>query len=163
MYLKEALLRCARLEDEVASVYDRLANSEGRTAQSVLEWAENARLERTRATLLRALAAISTALGDDGPFLVDAPVQLAGLDRVLEMVRRRMVATLDAAASAPCIDALEFAPLRELHAALLETAEPELKRALRRIDSEVRALRRASQSAGSRSKTRRESCALTAS
>ncbi|MFN2426446.1 MAG: hypothetical protein ABR587_08375 [Candidatus Binatia bacterium] len=154
MYLKEALLRCSRLEDEVASIYDAVACSATATPELAASWSERSRRERRRARLLHALAEISTALEDDGPFLVEAPVQLAGLGRVLENARRQLASMTDGADGQRCLDTIETAPLRELHAALLEAAEPEIKRASRLVDSEIRNLRRISVGARSRRKTR---------
>jgi len=164
MFLKEALLRCSRLEDEVASAYDELARSPAAAPEVAVSWAESSRRERMRAKLLHALAEISTALDDDGPFLVQVPVQLAGVERALESVRRRLSSEIDADTGQRCVEALEAAPRGELHAALLEIAEPEMKRALRLIDSEIRNLRRVADGTRLRSGTRtRESCTSQAS
>ena len=160
MFLKEALLRCSKLEDEVASAYDELARSPAATPETAAGWAESSRAERARAKLLQALAAVSLALDDDGPFLVQVPVQIAALERALENVRRRLSSNVDAASGQRCVEALEAAPRSELHAALLEIAEPEVRRALRLIDSEIRNLRRTAEGPRPRSGARtRESCA----
>lgn len=151
MFLKEALLRCSRLEDEVASVYADLAASPAATPETAAAWVESSRKERQRSRLLHALAEISTALDDEGPFLVQVPVQMADLTRALENVRRRLATNVDAATGQRCIEALESAPRGELHVALLEIAEPEVKRALRLVDSEIRSLRRVAD--GTRSPT----------
>jgi hypothetical protein len=160
MFLKEALLRYSQLEDEIASIFDSLAASTAATSENAASWSEASRKERLRARLLHALAEISTALDDDGPFLVQVPVQMAGLERVLDNVRRWLSAGLDAATGERCVEALSAAPRQELHAALLEIAEPEMKRAMRLVDSEIRSVRRVAERARTRSGPRtRESCA----
>ncbi len=142
MFLKEALLRCSQLEDEVASVYDRLAGTPAATPQLVATWSEASRVERQRARLLRALAELSTALEDDGPFLVQAPVQMAGVRRALENAQHRLPSVVDGPSGQRCVEALEAAPRHDLYSGLLEVAEPELKRATRLVDAEVKSLRR---------------------
>lgn len=168
MFLREALLRCSQLEDEVAAVYDELAASPVAAIEMAATWAESARKERSRARLLHALAEISSALEDDGPFLVQVPVQLSSLRRVVESVHERVTSVMDAPTAARCAEALEGTQRGELHAGLLEVAEPEIRRVLRLIDSETRTLRRGgAESARSRYSTRsrdttrtRGSCAL---
>jgi len=164
MFLKEALLRCSRLEDEVASVYADLAVSPAATPETAVSWAELSRREKRRSKLLHALAEISTALDDEGPFLVQVPVQMADLARALENVRRRLASNVDAITGQRCVEALESAPRGELHAALLEIAEPEIRRALKLVDSEIRSLRRTAEGTRSRTASRtKESCAPAAS
>lgn len=142
MFLREALRRGSRLEDEVAAVYDNLAGSCASSPEKAAAWAELSRKERLRARMLHALSEISDALGDEGPFLVEVPLQLAGVGRAIESAKRRLQADVDGEASQQCVDALEATPRAELIAALLEVAEPELRKAIRVIDSDVRSLRR---------------------
>lgn len=142
MFLKEALLRCSQLEDEVASVYDELTRSPAATPEVSASWSEASHAGRQRARLLRALAELSTALEDDGPFLVQVPVQIAAVRRALENAHRRLPAVVDSPSGQRCVEALEAAPRRDLYAGLLEVAEPELKRAMRLVDAEVKSLRR---------------------
>lgn len=142
MFLKEALLRCSQLEEEVASMYAELAACPAADGQAVASWSASANREREHARLLHALAELSAALGDDGPFLVQVPVQLSSLRRVVESVRGRVVEGVDAATAKRCADMLDAAPRGEIHAGLLEVAEPEIKRVLRLIDEETRHARR---------------------
>jgi len=141
MFLKEALLRGSRLEDEVAEIYSGLASSPATSSEFAAAWTESARKERQRARLLHALAELSVALDDDGPFLVQVPVQLANLRRVVDNVRGHVTDAVDAATAERCIETLQAAPQSEVYAVLLEIAEPEIKRVLRLVDSETRASR----------------------
>lgn len=150
MFLKEALLRCSQLEDEVASIYDELTRSPGSTADVAACWSEAAKTERQRARLLRALAELSTALEDDGPFLVQVPVQIGAVRRALENAHRRLPSVVDGPSGQRCAEALEAGPRLDLYAGLLEVAEPELKRATRLVDAEVKSLRK--NGSGSRSR-----------
>jgi hypothetical protein len=137
MFLREALLRCSQLEDEVASVYAGLAGCGAATSDAAAAWAEAARKERQRARLLYALAELTAVLDDDGPFLVQAPVQLANLRRVVDNVRGHLASTVDACTAMRCAEALEATQRSELHAGLLEVAEPEVRRVLKLIDLET--------------------------
>jgi hypothetical protein len=152
MFLKDALLRSSQLEDEMASVYAQLATCPAVDAKEAAAWSAAAAREQVHARLLHALAKLSEALGDDGPFLVQVPVQLSALRRAVEGARARLAADMDAAAAGRCAGQLEAAPRRELYASLLEVAEPEVRRVLRLIDEETRGPRRS----GSRSRSRED-------
>lgn len=143
MFLKEALLRCSTLENEVASMYAELAACSAAPGEAAAAWSASANRERSHARLLHALAELSVALGDDGPFLVQVPVQLSTLRRVVESVRVRVCVAdgVDAPTAQLCGDMLDSALRTELHAGLLEVAEPEIKRVLRLIDEETRTAR----------------------
>lgn len=155
MFLKDALLRCSGLEEEVASVYAELAESPAATAELASAWAESARVERQRARLLHALAELSAALGDDGPFLVQAPVQLVHLRRVVESVRGRVSPAIDQELAVRCADTLDAAGYGDLHRGLLEVAELEIRRVLRLVESQTRNAKR-THSNGTRSRENRK-------
>jgi hypothetical protein len=155
MFLKDALLRCSQLEDEVASIYATLAKSPTVASESAAAWAEAARRERSRSQMLHALAELSAALGDDGPFLVQIPVQLANLRRIVDTVRGRITPALDAATADRCADTLEGAQRSELHATLLEVVEPEIRRVLKLVEAETRAARRGSPASRAKEAQRR--------
>lgn len=141
MFLKQALLRGSQLEDEVAEIYSGLASSPAVPSEAAASWAESARKERQRARILHALAELSVALDDDGPFLVQVPVQLANLRRVVDNVRGHVTDAVDETTARRCVETLESAPRGEVYAVLLEVAEPEIKRVLRLVDSEARCAR----------------------
>lgn len=124
-------------------MYAALAASPAAPGETAAAWSAAAKRESSHARLLHALAELSEALGDDGPFLVQVPVQLSTLRRVVESVRVRVADGVDAATAQRCGDMLDAAPRAELHAGLLEVAEPEIKRVLRLIDEETRTARRA--------------------
>lgn len=155
MFLKDALLRCSQLENEVSSIYSTLARVPAVASEPAAVWAEAARRERGRSQLLHALAELSAALGDDGPFLVQIPVQLSNLRRVVDTVRGRVSETMDAATAGRCAETLEGAQRGELHATLLEVVEPELRRVLKLVEAETRAARRGSPAARAREAQRR--------
>lgn len=155
MFFREALLRCSQLEEEVAQVYSQLASSPAASPESAAAWTDMARKEGVRSRMLRAVADLATALEDDGPFLVQVPVQLRNLRRVLDNVKHRLDATIDETTGKRCSEALEKAQRGELHAGLLEIAEPEVKRLLRLIDSEIKTLRKA----GTGTRSRKEAAA----
>ena len=161
MFLREALQRFSVLEDEVASVYALLEKAPEAPPAQVAAWAEASGSMKHRAQLLRALAELSKALDDDGPFLVQVPVQLAGLGRTIASVRGKTGPTLNAATAAACADALAAAPLDELHASLLEVFEPEVRRLLRAIDVETRRVRRRGEGARSSGASRSRDAART--
>lgn len=164
MFLKEALLRCSRLEDDVASMYAELAACPAAPSDAAAAWSASASRERGHARLLHALAELSDALGDDGPFLVQVPVQLSTLKRVVDSVRGRVTDALDEATARRCAAMLDAAPRNEIHAGLLEVAEPEIKRVLRLIDEETRSARRGGQRSRQREDRRiRGACSSPAS
>lgn len=134
----------------MASMYAELAASSAASGEAASAWSASAGREKGRARLLHALAELSDALGDDGPFLVQVPVQLSTLRRVVDGVRDRVTGLVDSAAAQRCAEMLDAAPSAELHAGLLEVAEPEIKRLLRLIDDETRSARRGGQKARSR-------------
>lgn len=137
MYLREALIQSSSLLTEVASVYERLARDFAPTPQVAAERAESARKETARARLLFALAELSTAAGDDGPFVTEIPVCLARLRHALCVITRRLSRGADPNTDKACIDTLEAAGLESFHAEILEAAEPEMTRVLRMMDSEI--------------------------
>lgn len=155
MFLKDALLRCSGLEEDVASVYAELAESPAATTELVAAWTESARVERQRARLLHALAELSAALGDDGPFLVQAPVQLVHLRRVVESVRGRVSPNIDQDLALRCAEALDAAGYGDLHRGLLEVAELEIRRVLRLVESQTKSTKRAN-GQGARSRDNRK-------
>lgn len=164
MFFREAVLKCSQLEQEVAQVYTQLAASAAAMPETADAWKEVARKENLNSRMLRAVADLSTALEDDGPFLVQIPVQLRNLRRVLDNVKHRLTATIDEAAGKRCAEALENAQRSELHAGLLEIAGPEVQRLLRLIDAEIKMLRRTGSGTRSRKDPATEkSCARTGS
>jgi hypothetical protein len=91
--------------------------------------------------MLQALASLCVVLEDEGPFLVQIPLQLEAFRAALERAAWRR----EACSEHPrclCAEAIEAVVRPELHADLLEVAEPELKRALRSLSGEIRHLRR---------------------
>lgn len=145
MFLKEALLRCSNLEEEMASVYAALASCPAATNQSAAAWSAASGREKRNARLLHALAELSEALGDDGPFLVQVPLQLSTLRRLVDAARGRVTNDIDAATAERCAEMLDTAPCRELYSGLLEVAEPEIRRVLKLIDEQTRSVRRSGQ------------------
>lgn len=141
MFLKEALQRCSNLEEEMASVYATLAACPAATSAAAATWSAAAGREKGNARVLHALAELSAALGDDGPFLVQVPLQLSTLRRVVDAVRSRIDIDVDAATAERCAEMLDAAPRRELHSGLLEVAEPEIRRLLKLIDEQTRNVR----------------------
>lgn len=133
-------------------MYAELASCPAADGEAAALWSASANREREHARLLHALAELSEALGDDGPFLVQVPVQLSSLRRVVDSVRSRVAEGVDAATARRCAEMLDSAPRSEIHTGLLEVAEPEIKRVLRLIDEETRSARRG----GSRARQREE-------
>lgn len=155
MFLKDALLRCSRLEEEVASVYTGLSTLADVSPENAASWVETAKAERQRGHLLHALSQLSAALGDDGPFLVQAPVQLSALRRVLDSVSARMDGKIDSAAAVRCAETLDAAGCDEVHRSLLEVAELEIRRVLRLVESQTKGARPGSASRSRDRKGRR--------
>lgn len=123
-------------------MYDELAAGPVADREVAASWSAAAKREREHARLLHALAELSVALGDDGPFLVQVPVQLSSLRRVVNSVRGRVSEGVDAITAQRCAEMLDAATRTELHTGLLEVAEPLLKRVLRLIEEETRSGRR---------------------
>lgn len=123
-------------------MYAELAACPAAPGEAAAAWSASATRERRHARLLHALAELSDALGDDGPFLVQVPVQLSTLKRVVDSVRGRVSDGVDEATALRCAAMLDAAPRNEIHAGLLEVAEPEIRRVLRLIDEETRNARR---------------------
>lgn len=146
MFLREALLRCSQLEEEVAALYDELVRLPEATPETSARWSDRSRKERERSRLLHALAELSSAIGDDGPFLVQEPELLGRLRRSVDEARRVLARDGSGEGIRRCVQALESSPCLELYAGLLDIAQPEARRLLRRIDSEIRNLRRGSES-----------------
>ncbi len=142
MFYREALRRCSALEDEVASAYAELAASPAVASELAAAWASSAVEERQKARLLHAAAEMSVALGDDGPFLVQVPLQLASLRKVVDRVRERLAEAPDEPTAIQLAESLEAATRSELHSTLLEVAEVEIRRVLRMIESGTRATKR---------------------
>jgi hypothetical protein len=124
MYLREALRRCAELEERTQSIYEELASQHASAAHLADAWRDLAADGHMRARQLTALAAIHEAVNDDGPFVV-------GLQRRIDAA----AFFIDAAAA----DAREGpTPPRALElASELESSE------LRRLFQELRDLARA--------------------
>lgn len=137
MFLRDALLRCSELDDEAASVFADLCEASGPDEASAAALAASARAEREHAHLLRALAALADALDDDGPFLVQVPLQIAAFRRVLDAVRSRMSMGMEPDVARRCAERLQTAPFGELHRGLLELAAPQVHRVLGRIAQEI--------------------------
>jgi hypothetical protein len=146
MYFRKALLRCSELHDENASIHhvlaDALATAPGASADLADGYRKIATRERRRARFLHALATLSEALEDDGPFLIEVPQHIAAVGKVLESTRERMDARLDAASAQSCADAIGAARHEDLHTVLLEIAEVEMRRVLRMIEDQTRGGRR---------------------
>lgn len=147
MFLREVLLRCSQLEEEVAALYDDLVRLPEATPETSARWSERSRKERERSRLLHALAELSSAIGDDGPFLVQEPELLNRLRQSVDEARRALARGDGGEGIRRCVQALESSPCLELYAGLLDIAQPEARRLLRRLDSEIRNLRRGPESA----------------
>lgn len=137
MFLREALRRCAEIEEEIAGLYDDVAAQHAAAVVLTGRWTELACRERGRARLLRALEATQGVGDDDGPFLVHVPLQLAGLRRVVEEARRYAGTGLEPAAAVEMLDRIEAAERGAVYQSLLELSRPELVRMLRLLDNEV--------------------------
>jgi len=145
MYLREAIERCARIEESIGDLYDGMAGAGGDVGgraigDARLDWRRLAERERQQARLLHVAAAAVAAVDGDGPFVVQEPLQLAALDRVVEEARRRLrsgegraVAT-GVASVADLSDVLEASGRGGLCASLLALARPAIAKALRATD-----------------------------
>lgn len=142
MFFKDAMFQCSQLEEQLASMYDALATSPEATSESAQGWTRSAAKERRRARLLHALAELSGAMDDDGPFLVQVPQELATLRKLVDRMRERVSDDSDTAAALRCLEAIETARPEDLHTSLLEIAEGEVRRLLRLIEEETRGSRR---------------------
>ncbi|HXC50828.1 MAG TPA: hypothetical protein VN634_08095 [Candidatus Limnocylindrales bacterium] len=142
MFYREALRRCSALEDEVASAYAALAASPAVASERAAAWASAAAGERQKARLLHAAAEMSVALGDDGPFLVQVPLQLASLRKAVDRVRARLDEAPDEPSAIQLVESLDAAPRSELHSTLLEVAGVEIRRVLRLIESDTKSAKR---------------------
>jgi hypothetical protein len=141
MFLKEALLRCSVLHRETAARFESLRAESTADDARTAAWTGAAIRERRRAELLDALASICSALEDEGPFLVQIPLQLEEVRRALDSLEWRR----DTCADHPgcgCGEVLQAVPAARVYADLIELAEPEVRRALRLITNEIRAVRR---------------------
>jgi hypothetical protein len=141
MFLKEALLRCSVLQRETAARFESLRDESPADDARKAVWSGAALRERRRAELLDALASLCSALEDEGPFLVQIPLQLEEIRRALDSVEWRR----DTCASHPgcgCGELLQGIPGARVYADLIELAEPEVRRALRLISNEIRCVRR---------------------
>lgn len=141
MFFREALLRCSKLQRETAGLFDELCAEAPSGDPRVPLWKLAAATERRRAGILEALAALCVVLEDEGPFLVQIPLQLEAYRAALERASWRREACSDHPRCL-CAEAVEAVLRPGLHADLLEVAEPELKRALRSVSGEIRNLRR---------------------
>lgn len=142
MFFREALQKFAQLETEMAELYGALAALPDAPKDTASNWAARARGEARDAKLLSALAELSLAVDDDGPFLVQLPLALADVKHAVEQVRDQVTPDLDLSAAQRCADALEAAPCRSIHGDLFELAVPEVRRVLRLLDSESKVARR---------------------
>jgi len=146
MFLKEALLRCSQLQHEIAAWYDALCETTDAGDLKIAAWKGTAARERRRAGFLEALAALCGALEDEGPFVVQVPLQLEALGRALHGVARRRQSCPDHT-GCECADHLDSISSARLYADLLELAEPELRRSMRAVGNEIRILRRVTDAA----------------
>jgi hypothetical protein len=146
MFLKEALLRCSVLHRETAARFESLRTESIAEDERTAAWTGAAIRERRRAELLDALASICSALEDEGPFVVEIPLQLEEVRRALDSLEWRR----DTCADHPgcgCGEELQAVPAARVYADLIELAESEVRRALRLISNEIRAVRRTAPSA----------------
>lgn len=136
MFLREAVQRCAELEESIAAIYDNLAlQHQGRGDLAIL-WSELSHRERTRARVLRAASAAEDVLENDGPFLVHVPLQLAGLRRVVDTASRRIQAGVEPSAALDVVESIEAADRGGIYTGLLELIRPEIAKVLRVVDSQ---------------------------
>src|SRR5689334_16085845 len=134
MFLKEALLRCSQLQQEIASMYDALCETTAARDARSAAWKGAAACERRRSGFLEALAALCSALEDEGPFVVQVPLQLEDLSRALDSAAWRRQSCRNHG-SCGCVDHLSSITSTRLYADLLELAEPELRRSLRAVSN----------------------------
>jgi hypothetical protein len=146
MFLKEALQRCSVLHRETAARYESLRAESPEDDARLAAWTGAAIRERRRAELLDALASVCSALEDEGPFLVQIPLQLEEVRRALDSLEWRR-GTCSDHPGCGCGEQLQAIPGARLYADLIELAEPELRRALRLITNEIRAVRRSAPAA----------------
>jgi hypothetical protein len=142
MFYRIALLRCSQLQGEIGGIFSELAASPIATREAAAEWKGRASTEATRARVLRAAAELAGALEEDGPFLVQAPVDLRHVERVIDVAKRRLGSATDVATARKCVEGLESMQHAEMVEGLLEVAETEFCRVLRLIGSELKAVRR---------------------
>lgn len=136
MFLREAVRRCAEIQEAIADLYEGVAARNGMTAEVGDLWRELARRERSRAKLLRAGDAAEEVLESEGPFLVHVPLQLANLRRIVDEAR---TARNEGAAGTVALDVLEkieAADHRRLYVGLLELLRGDLAKVLRIVDTQ---------------------------
>ncbi len=135
MFLREALCRDAELEDEIAGLYADLAARHAANRELAGRWTEMARRERRRARVLQAIVAAQSVAGDDGPFLVHVPLQLAGLRKVVEDAQRDASDNISPLPAVELVERIEAADRSAIYQSLLELGRPEVVRLLRMLDN----------------------------
>ena len=138
MFYRDALERCSALGSEIASLLCDLGSA---APQRAAAWTSVAAEERRKAGLLHAAAELSAALGDDGPFLVEVPVQIATLRQVVDRIREQLTNPPDVLTAVALAETLESARREELYDGLLEVVEDEMRRVLRLIEIQTRQTR----------------------
>jgi hypothetical protein len=142
MFFRVALLRCSDLQNEIASIYEALVTTPGLARHVVARWQELATVERGRGRLLHALATLSAAIEDDGPFLVQVSQQMAAVRQAIERTREQVAGGLDVASAERSAERIEATRHGDVRTALLEIADGEMRRVLRVIERETRGGRR---------------------
>ncbi|MBI5504074.1 MAG: hypothetical protein HY899_04690 [Deltaproteobacteria bacterium] len=137
MFLREALCRDAELEEDIANLYAGLAARHASSRELAGRWTEMARRERRRARVLQAIVAAQGVAGDDGPFLVHVPLQLAGLRKVVEDARRDAGDSIAPLPAVELVERIEAADRGAIYQSLLELGRPEVVRLLRMLDNHV--------------------------
>jgi hypothetical protein len=130
MYLREALQHCHDLEEEVGHIYDELAALHHDDSRLARLWCELARDERLHARVLGCLVAAQEAEEDDGPFLVEEPVRIDAMRRLIDKAYREVRSGIDARGAVQLAESLEASELNELFDRLVELARPALYRLL---------------------------------
>ncbi|RMD83795.1 MAG: hypothetical protein D6815_05655 [Candidatus Dadabacteria bacterium] len=130
MYLREALIECRGLEDEIAGVYERLAAAHGSDRKLARLWQRMARDERLHARILSALLAAEEVAEDDGPFLVDLRQRIARARKLVDRTCRRIRSGISTEEAVELVKAIEESEINGLFCEVVELAKPALERLL---------------------------------
>lgn|GEM_PF-1909534 len=137
MFMREAICRDAEIEEAIANLYAQIASRHESGTELARGWSEMARRERRRARVLQAIVAAQGVADDDGPFLVNVPLQLAQLRKVVEDAYR---AANDCVAPLPAVELaqmIEAADHGSIYRGLLELGRTQIVRLLRVLDHHV--------------------------
>ena len=128
MYLREALERCASLEEKSRAIYEDLASQHASQPHLSAAWRELAADGRVRARQLGALAAIHAALNDDGPFVVDLHRRIDETELFFEAAAARAKQGLDPPSALELAGTLESCEMRGLFQELRDLARAAVRK-----------------------------------